>query len=220
MQLPRMKLFSSICFALAILCQLSFYADQYELGYYGRSYVPGELLALLLWPILIFALIGAWLVALRHQTNRWWTTCALLGAVAPFFCLPPPAYLNAYGLRDCVMKDYRPEDLRQLAKEIHLGLGFSNGQEIFFDEAEGMTDTQRRLYAQWVAQYHFLHRNTSPRDPVISNPGAGVVDFMWGGGFGHWGFCVATNGQKLTPEPVPHTKILHVSDDIYFYAGE
>ena len=129
--------------------------------------------------------------------------------------IPTSNELIIYGMRDRMMRDYSLNDLRRLAREIDQLPRFPNTlpgpTKIFMSEDVDKTGLKGKYsFLSWGKGHGF-------EGPSAITESDGVVTVWWGGALrGHWGFSVAVNGKRA--EPDQDTKILRMSDDIFFVA--
>ena len=217
-----MKLTSLVTLVFAVICLMMEYVLTYWLGYYEKwmsSTLWIVILRLLGVTIPFFVLLITWIISLFRKKHRLWTTAMLIGLLALIglmFKLPPPQNMLAYSMRDRMMRDYSLDDLRRLARDVDQ-LPRSP------DSRPGPTKIFMRDDLEKTGlkgKYPFLSldkdKELGIEGPSYICEGDGVVAVRWGGTLvGHWGFTVSVNGGRVNPAE-SGTKILRVSDDIFF----
>lgn len=204
---------------------------------YPACYLTGYLVTdclmrwnLLLWvtsllPLLV--LFFTWVISIIRRKDWRCTTGAILGlavlaALEQVLPCPPVdeiADLEMYGLRDRMMHDATPDDLRNFAHDIDrqipdLDLGFGHLTDL--------TPYQAAVLSKLRVKYPFLYWRSN-LGPTIDETD-GVVNMEWGNDeHGHWGVRISAHGGKIA-DPTQQasdfeqpTKILRVGNDIFFY---
>jgi hypothetical protein len=220
-----MKLTSLIALVLVVICLMTDYVLNYWYGYYEVSLRPIvwsvilELTEFILFPIILFpVLLIICIISLFKKKHRLWTTAMLVGFLALMGlilerAIPHPRILVMYGMRERIMRDYSLDDLRHLARDVdqlpHSPNDPPGRDKGFMSEELDKTGLKGKYpFLSWGKTHSF-------EGPSYIAETDGVVDVRWGGiPSGHWGFSVSVNGKRAEPEP--GTKILRVSDDIFF----
>jgi len=170
---------------------------------------------------LIFMLILGviWVASLFARKNRTWTTVMLLSSIAvisSMFVLPPPGSLVVYGIRSRIMEHFSIDDLRHFARNVH-----EKRPNIDITENDSSIRKQGADYEMLEQQYPFMKWGVGGEGNPYITDRDGLLTVEWGGALpGHWGFSIRIDGRKNDPNPDPHTHVLRMSDDIYFYHGE
>jgi hypothetical protein len=215
------KGFSLLAFFTIILFGLGEYPGWYSMGWVTgssqRYFNPFTELAAIF--ICLPLLLGCWIVSLFLRRHRLWTTTILAGAVLSytflFLLLPPPGCMTIYGIRDHVMKVATLDDLRNLAREID-----KNPIDLDENTVLDSGDTLKRL-RPLQQRYPFLAWGIGGHGNPYVSVTDDILKIEWGGALpGHWGFCVAANGVRITPPADPDLRVIRMSDDIYFYDGD
>jgi len=217
-----MKILSSICFAAIIIFQLRNYLWFYMMGRFERSiWACNPILVLTVIGLSLLILLGTWVVSLFLRKNRLWTTVVFLCAIAftgPLWMLLPPGSLVVYGLRNHIMELWTLDDLRRFTHEVEQEMP---GIIVHENESDYVIKRRGDAYDKLREKYSFMkwgiggkgNPNISERDDALN--------VMWGGAlFGSLGFSISIWGKRIDPHPDPETKVLRMSDDIYFYYGE
>lgn len=228
-----MKIITIVWLVLAILLVVLNHAGNYWLGY---SETPtalavtnrffGLLVEIALF--LLFIIPALWTELTGRQ--RLWSYAGLLGfwplVILTFYLLQalanPAGDLIAHGLRDRVLRDVSPDQLRHFAKEVKEGEFLKDADLLNALDTSGLTARQQTLFAQMQAKYPFMHwldDGDQLRGPSLLNCGQDdVVEFEWAvKNRGRWGCSISIDGAKNETIPFPNATILRVSDDIYFY---
>jgi hypothetical protein len=219
-----MKLTSLIALILAVICLMWEYVLNYWYGYHEESLSPivwNSICLLVELFILLPTLLIIWIVSLLRRKYRFWATATLVGFLALIglrlgHIIPSPRILIMYGMRNRIIRDYSLDDLRRLAHDVDQLAPPQNaplGQnKVFMREDVDKTQLKQKYpFLTWGRAHSF-------NGPSAIAEEHGVVTVWWGGELsGHWGFGVAVNGGRAKPDP--YSRILRVSNDIFFFVG-
>ncbi len=116
------------------------------------------------------------------------------------------------------MQFWTLDDLRRFAREVHEKIP---GIDVTENESNQEIQDRGDVYAKLREEYPFMKWGIGGKGNPYIYDREGTMKVEWGGALpGHWGFAIALDGKRIDPEPDPDTRILRVSDDIYFYDGD
>jgi hypothetical protein len=201
-------------FTLAVVCLISRYVLCYWCGYYQESFAPIGLQELFAFfgLVLILAAFITWIVSLIKKQQRIWTTTLLAALFALWglkYILPWPHDLILYGLRDGMVRNYGPDEMRSFARDFDKlpnipGNDVTEDMKLYWN-GRGEIDLSKTGLKE---KYKFL----ANCEDVVEFDNNVHVD--WGGFENHWGFSISIAGKRI--DPMPNRRIIRMSDDIYF----
>lgn len=228
-----MKIVTIAWLVLAALIVVLHHAAFYGLGYFETpaffAFTDRFFAVMTEFALFLLFLIPAAISDLAKK-GRLWSVIGLAGfwpvVIVTFLIVgrvaPARDDLVVRGLRDRVMRDFKPEELHRFARDVDAS-GLLVDQDLVNEgDTSGFTAAQRTALQRLDKAYAFMHwlnDGDQWHGPSITNYAQpGVVDFEWGGGQrGRWGCSVSIDGKRNDPPPDPPANILRVSDDIYFY---
>jgi hypothetical protein len=220
-----MKILSSLCLLLIIVCQIGSYPFAYSMGWLGRSmweffnpFITGPLIL-----VSFLVLVITWIASLWAPKTRLWTTTMFLGFLVLagldwYRVLPPPGSAVVYGIRNHVMQACTLDDLRHFTHDVHRDIP---NIDVFHGDASALVGDRAEAYRKLQGHYPFLNWGLGQGDGPLIQERDGALNVEWGGALpGHWGFSVTVDGGKNESETDSDTQVLRMSDDIYFYHGD
>ena len=223
-----MKKTSVVCLILASLLVIFNHAANYWLGYSETEVaflaidpIIGLFLEFAIFAYLFFVVILSLFVKPRSRWPLYSLVAFWPSVILTWYCLGLPGPLIARGLRDRVVHDYTLDDLRRFAREVDQAGLLKHGDWIKYGGSLELTGQQKEAFARINKNYTFMHMGEEAR--LVNFGEDNIVSFIWGGALpGHWGCVISLDGSNnhAHDDSSADTKILRVSDDIYFFYGD